>query len=95
MCRQDRLNLRARQVFFATSGVNSRAGCWNWAVQAMISRRLCPTEAFFNAADKPVLPIWFPLGHFQRHAHDGGALKRQIALWMARTIPPVTATSAI
>jgi hypothetical protein len=49
---------------------------------------------FFNAADRPVLPLSFSLGVDRRYAHSGGARNRRIAAIMARTIQPVTATSA-
>jgi len=49
---------------------------------------------FFSAADGPVLPLSFSLGPDRGHAHDGGARNRRIAARMARTIGPVTASSA-
>jgi hypothetical protein len=64
-----------------------------WVDRAATLWRLGRTSNFsFSAADKPVLPISFALGQFQRHAHDGGALKRRIAPTMALTIAPVTGT---
>ena len=35
---------------------------------------------FFSAADGPVLPLSFSLGPDRRHAHDGGAQRRRIAV---------------
>jgi len=49
---------------------------------------------FFSAADRPFLPLSFSLGVDGGHAHDGGARNRRKAARMARTIGPVTATSA-
>ena len=49
---------------------------------------------FFSAPDRPVLPLSFSLGPDRGHAHSGGVRNRRIAEWMARTIGPVTATSA-
>lgn len=45
---------------------------------------------FFSAEGRPVLPLSFSLDVDRGHAHDGGARNRR----MARTIGPVTATSA-
>jgi hypothetical protein len=44
--------------------------------------------------DGSVEPLSFCLGLNRDHAHDGGARRRRIAVRMARTIGPVTATSA-
>jgi len=49
---------------------------------------------FFGALDEAVLPISFCLGLKCGHAHDSGARKRRMSARMARTIGPVTATSA-
>ena len=49
---------------------------------------------FFSAADRPILPFSFSLGVDGGHAHSGGARNRRMAARMARTIGPVTATSA-
>ena len=53
-----------------------------------------PTAMFFSAADGVILPLSFSLGVDCSHAHSGGARRRRIAARMARTIGPVTATSA-
>ena len=54
-----------------------------------------PAEPLFRAADGPVLPLSFSLGMDRGHAHDGGVRRRRMAARTARTIGPVTATSAI
>ena len=54
----------------------------------------CPGAAFFSAADRSVQPLSFSLSVDRDHAHSGGARNRRIAARMARTIVPVTATSA-
>jgi hypothetical protein len=54
----------------------------------------CPAAQFFSAASGPVLPNSFSLGLDRGHAHNGGTRNRWIASRMARTIGPVTATSA-
>src|SRR3546814_1296055 len=51
-------------------------------------------EPLFRAADGPVLPLSFSLGMDRGHAHDGGVRRRRMAARTARTIGPVTATSA-
>jgi hypothetical protein len=53
-----------------------------------------PAVTFFSAMDGPILPLSFSLGEDLGHAHDGGARNRRIAARVARTIGPVTATSA-
>ena len=92
--REYRLNLRGGRAFFASTGATGRAGCWNWADQTGKPRRSGLTAVFFSAADTPVLHLSFSLGVDRPHAHDGGARRRRIAARMARTIGPVTATSA-
>jgi hypothetical protein len=49
---------------------------------------------FSSEADRPALSPLFDFWCFWDHAHDGGARNRRIAARMARTIAPVTATSA-
>jgi hypothetical protein len=66
-----------------------------WVDRAVMLCHLGRTNTFFSAADKPVLPLSFGLGQFQLHAHEGGTRNRWMAARMARTIGPVTATSAI
>ena len=48
----------------------------------------------FSALDKPVEPISSSLELDRCQAHIGGARSLQIAVRMAQTIGPVTATSA-
>lgn len=92
--RQGRLILPAGQAFFAPSGVCGRANCWNRADQTGQPLSVCPGPVFFSAADRPVLPLLFSLGLDRGHAHSGGARNRRMAARIARTIVPVTATSA-
>jgi hypothetical protein len=82
------------QAFSAPSGVCVRANGRSPVDQASNPQHPGPAVPFFSAADGPVLPLSFSLGQFQRHAHDGGARNRRMAARMARTIGPVTATSA-
>jgi hypothetical protein len=49
---------------------------------------------FFSGLDRPVEPISFGLGQDRCQAHIGGARSRRMAERIARTIGPVTATSA-
>ena len=65
-----------------------------WTAWAASVHHPGPAATLFSATDKPVLPLSFALGQFQRHAPDGGARNRRIAARMALTIGPVTATSA-
>ena len=53
-----------------------------------------PAAPFFSAPDRPVEPRSCAFRQFQRHAHDGGARNRRLAVRLARTIGPVTAASA-
>lgn len=53
-----------------------------------------PLVKFFSAVARPVLPVSFSLGLERCQAHNDGACKGWIATRMARTIGPVTATSA-
>ena len=53
-----------------------------------------PTEMFFSVAGRPVLPFSFSLGVDRDYALSGGARNRRMAARMARTIGPVTDTSA-
>ena len=48
----------------------------------------------FGIAVRPVEPILFDLRRSRPHAYDGGARSRRMAARIARTIVPVTATSA-
>ncbi|GEM_PF-5312792 len=84
----------ARQGFSAASGTCGRADCWIWTDQTAKPLFPCPGAAFFSAADRSVQPLSFSLSVDRDHAHSGGARNRRIAARMARTIVPVTATSA-
>ena len=53
-----------------------------------------PGGVFFSSVDRPVLPLSFSLGVDRDHTHEGGARNRRMAVRTARTIEPVTATSA-
>jgi hypothetical protein len=86
--------LPSGQAFFAPSGVCVRANYRSRVDQASNPQHSGPAAPFFSAADGPVLPLAFSLKQFQRHAHDGGVRRRRMAARMARTIAPVTATSA-
>ena len=92
--RQGRLILPAGQAFFAPSGVCGRASCWNRADRPGKPLSPGPGAVFFSAAGRPVLLLSFSLGVDRGHAHSGGARNRRMAARMARTIAPVTATSA-
>ena len=63
----------------------------DWAAKPHHPR---PAATFFSAAGRPVLPLSFSLVLDRGHAHNGGARRRWIAVRIARTIGPVTATSA-
>ncbi|MDA1045071.1 MAG: hypothetical protein O3C57_07605, partial [Verrucomicrobia bacterium] len=84
----------AGQAFFASAGVFGRADSCSRADQAAKPLCFTPEAVFFSAAGRPVLPLSFSLGMDRSHAHDGGARRRRMAARMARTIGPVTATSA-
>jgi hypothetical protein len=92
--RENRLIFPVEQAFFAPSGLCGRANGWNWADWAADPQCPCLAAAFFSAADRPVEPRSFSLDPDRGHAHDGGARNRRMAARMARTIGPVTATSA-
>lgn len=77
-------------MFFALSGVRGRAN----ADRPVNPQRPSPAVTFFSVADGPVLPFSFNLGPDRDHAHSGGARNRRMAAIMARSIGPVTATSA-
>ena len=94
VCREDRLILPVEQAFFALSGVCGRANACSWVDGPLNPPRRCPVASVFSAADEPVLPLSFSLGPDRGHAHSGGARNRRMAARMARTIGPVTATSA-
>lgn len=57
-------------------------------------RRLCLPKVFFSMADRVVVPLSLRLSHDRSHAGSGGARNRVMVARMARTIAPVTATSA-
>ena len=83
----------ADKVFCAPGGVGVRQHARMWADQAANSPHPGRETTFPSACDRPVLPVSFGFGQVQHHAHDG-ARSRRIATRMARTIVPVTATSA-
>lgn len=56
--------------------------------------RAGPEARIFSALDRPVLPLSFSLGLDRCQAHIRGACSRRMAEGIARTIEPVTATSA-
>src|SRR3546814_6454092 len=93
VCSSD-LILLAGQAFFAPSGVCRRANGRSRVDQASNPQHSGPAEPLFRAADGPVLPLSFSLGMDRGHAHDGGVRRRRMAARTARTIGPVTATSA-
>ncbi len=93
-CRQNRLVLSTEQALFALSGVWGRTNAWNWADRPTNPDHPGPAAPFFFAADGPVLRLSCSLGPDRGHAHSGGARNRRMAARMARTIGPVTVTSA-
>ena len=60
----------------------------------MNAHRLDPAATFFSAADGPVLTFSFCLGQERGHVRSGGARARRMESRIARTIRPVTASSA-
>jgi hypothetical protein len=86
--------LAAGSSVFSPSLVCARRNAPMWVDRAAMLCQLGRTNTFFSAADKLALPLSFGLGQFQLQAHDGGARNRRMAARMARTIGPVTATSA-
>ena len=92
--REYRVDQAARQAFSVLSGVVGRARRWNMADRPAKPPCCAPAVVFFSAADRPDVPLSFELNVDRRHAHDGGARRRRMAARMARTIGPVTATSA-
>ena len=82
------------EVFCCSSLVCGRGNAPSWADQAANPRHPGPAAPFFSAADRPVLLLSFSLGQDRGLAHSGGARRRWMAARMARTIGPVTATSA-
>lgn len=93
--REDYQEPTAEQAFFAPTGACGRARRWNRADRPAKPPRCVRTAALFRiVAGRPVLPLSFSLGVDRRRAHSGGARNRRMAARMARTIGPVTATSA-
>ena len=64
------------------------------AGRAAKSYHPCTAAQFFSTVDRPVPPHSFSFCQDRGHAHDGGARRRWIAVRMALTMGPVTATSA-
>ena len=91
---QSCLNLPSEQAFSTPSGVCGRAYGWSWADEAAKRSRCSLAAVFFSAADRPVLSLSFSLGVCRSHARSGGARRQRMAARIARTIGPVTATSA-
>ena len=92
--RQDRLTASPDQAFSALSGVCGRANARSWANGHVNPQHPGPAATFFSASGRLVLPLSFSFGLNRGHAHSGGARNRRMAARMARTIGPVTATSA-
>jgi hypothetical protein len=82
------------QAFFLLSGICGRANALIWPDRAAKPHHPRPAATFFSAAGRPVLPLSFSLGLDRGHAHIGGVRNRRIAARIARTMGPVTATSA-
>ena len=78
----------------APSGVCGRANARSWANRPVNPQHPGPAAVFFSASGRLVLPLSFSFGLDRGHAHSGGARNRRMAARMARTIGPVTATSA-
>ena len=94
VCHQDRLILPVKQAFFALSGVCRRPNAWSSADHAVNPQHPGPAASFFSAVGRPVEPLSLSFSPDRGHAHSGGARNRRMAARMARTIGPVTATSA-
>lgn len=92
--RQDRLILLVEQAVFSLSGVCGPADAWNWADRAANPPLPGLVAKFFSAADRPVLRLSCSFDRTHGHAHSGGARNRRKAANIARTVGPVTATSA-
>lgn len=93
-CREDRLTAPPDQAVSAPSGVCGRAHVRSWANWPANPQHPGPAATFFSASGRLVLPLSFSFGLDRGHAHSGGARNRRMAARMARTIGPVTATSA-
>tara|TARA_B110001450_G_scaffold254375_1_gene279595 strand:+ start:169 stop:552 length:384 start_codon:yes stop_codon:yes gene_type:complete len=82
------------QVFSGLCVAGGRESARGWTDWAESSQHPGLAAQFFSAANGPVLSLSFSLGLDRGHAPGGGARNRRIAARMARTMGPVTATSA-
>ncbi len=81
-------------MFFALRVAEGRDSAWTSADRAANRHHSDPVGPFFSASDGSVLLRSLNLGPDRGHAHSGGARNRRMAARMARTIAPVTVTSA-
>jgi hypothetical protein len=79
---------------FALSGICALACAWSWADRGMEPHHPGAVASFFSVVVRHVLPLSFSFRLDRSHTDRGGPRDWWIAARIARTIGPVTSSSA-